>query len=374
MIESRHLPRFTQRILFFAYPWAIQSFSTLPSSRMRSGRSLFATETSPQDFSTEYHAPVMWKECIDALLSCERQSNRIFVDGTLGGGGHSEALLRQLSADDVLYGCDVDPEAIATAEERLTEYILTDKNKPTFISVNSNFANLVENLPVSQVDGILLDLGVSSHQINEAERGFAFGQDGPLDMRMCQTEGSSFTAANLVNTLDEQALSILLKKDGQEPRCRKIAASIVQHRPLSTTAELVEAVAAVVPQFHRQKRLGRTATLARVFQAVRRAVNREDKVLEQALLEMAPTLLRPGGCLVVLSYHSLEDVAVKRCLRDGRLDGKRVVEKDLYGNELHPKPFKSMSKPTKPTEEEVRVNSRARSATLRIGRRQDTSV
>lgn len=379
-----------------------------------------ATATVTTEFATSYHAPVMWNECVEALLSSPRSKNRgistttttddrtplLFIDGTLGGGGHSAALLQRLQPGDVVFGCDVDPAALATASERLQEYLQVSDTKPLFIPVQANFASLAAKLPTicyphtappsttnnstgndattnlvlpptcPGVDGILLDLGVSSHQIDTAERGFAFMKDGPLDMRMGQQNlHTGLTAADICNEFDEVELRRILKTYGDEPRAKSIAHSIVQSRPLQSTNDLVEAVSAVVPQFARKgKRLGRMSTLARVFQSLRIVVNQEDKVLEQALVDMAPTLLRPGGRLVVLSYQSMEDRSTKRVMRDGMTRKKtHSDEKDMYGNYCGaPRPFLALGKRQKATEEEITGNPRARSATLRVAERQDT--
>jgi len=427
------------------------------------------------EFASSYHAPVMWKECIDALLKKShnfkkkrknkykkmrdddngdedeatnqntRNRPRIYIDGTLGGGGHSLCLLQNLSPGDIVIGCDVDPSALATASIRLKDYIvksdhqyngsIDDIYKPIFIPLKSNFKDLkytVQSLkhPITGkkllatekrddtidegnenhdntfigVDGILLDLGVSSHQIDNAERGFAFMKDGPLDMRMFSGKFNNYdvpsqdqsdddsvyqqyvsnlnmkkssgglTAADICNEFAEEELSRLLKKYGDEPRSRKIAQSIITARPLVTTGDLKEAVALVTPEFVKSsKRMGRTATLARVFQALRIVVNEEDSVLSQALEDMAPSLIGKGGRLVVLAYHSMEDRAAKRVMRDGQIYGRRrSLEKDLYGNlvndEDDPIPWKPLGK-QKATEEEVALNSRARSATLRVAER-----
>lgn len=358
-------------------------------------------EAAALAYSTSYHAPVMWKECIEALLVSSSSSDdetqeenpqeprqpRYFVDGTLGGGGHSEALLRQCQPSDVVFGCDVDPDALSTASQRLAEYMQGDPTKPLFCPVASNFCQLETVLPTIQhpvtkelvlpqsssvMDGILLDLGVSSFQIDTAERGFAFMKDGPLDMRMSGNgSSSSLNASNLCNELDANELSRIFKIYGDEPRSKAVAQAIVKHRPLHTTGDLVAAVSSVVPQFaKRGRRQGRTATLARVFQALRIVVNQEDAVLEQALTEMAPNLLRPGGRLVVLSYHSMEDRMTKRVLRDGTVQKVRAVERDLYGNPVAPGPFAPAGKAQKATDAEVAANPRARSATLRVGIRQ----
>jgi len=341
------------------------------------------------NFETTYHAPVMWKECIDAMLegSREEKGKRIFIDGTLGGGGHSAALLEHLESGDVLFGCDVDPDALETASQRLKKYTTSESESPCFVPVQSNFGQLASVLaehlhPTTQepitsgsIDGILLDLGMSSHQIDTAERGFAFMKDGPLDMRLGGAQSTSpFTAADICNEFDATEVSRILKKYGDEPRARRIAESICKHRPLWTTSDLVQAVAAVTPEFAKKgRRMGRTATLARVFQALRIFVNDEEKVLEDALLEMAPALLKPGGRLVVLTYHSMEDRATKRVLRDGSIHqvATRHKEKDIYGNyNGEPLPFRPKEKARKATPEEIERNSRARSATLRVGVRQ----
>jgi 16S rRNA (cytosine1402-N4)-methyltransferase len=362
-----------------------------------------ASSETPASYATTYHAPVMWRECIDALLSCHRSENRregegdseddgrplVFVDGTLGGGGHSAALLKEMQAGDVLFGCDVDPTALQTASDRLSMYLGQDDQLPLFVPVCSNFADLATALPevrhpktdefiVSHgtVDGILMDLGVSSHQIDTPERGFAFMKEGPLDMRMGQDTRGGITAADICNEFDAKEIQRILKVYGDEPRAKVISQSIVERRPLLLTSDLVTAVSAVTPQFAKKgRRLGRTATLARVFQSLRIVVNREDAVLEKALEDMCPTLLRPGGILAVLSYHSLEDRCAKRVMRDGTVKkDKRNDERDMYGNYSGtPRPFRTVGKPVKASDEEVEINPRARSATLRIAEREDTN-
>ena len=350
----------------------------------------------------------MWKECIDALLLTttdddddggddDEERARLFVDGTLGGGGHSQALLQQCRPNDIVFGCDVDPDALATASQRLAPYMHNDapSSKPLFVPVQSNFCQLAHVLPTvlhpvtgqpilesssrGTIDGILLDLGVSSFQIDTPERGFAFMKDGPLDMRMSgnssNNDNSALNAADICNEFDVAELTRILKVYGDEPRAKAVAQAIVRQRPLHTTADLHAAVSSVVPQFaKRGRRQGRTATLARVFQALRIVVNQEDVVLEQALTEMAPTLLKPGGRLVVLSYHSMEDRMTKRVLRDGMVRTVRPADdqRDVYGNYIGvPRPFRTAGKPRKATDAEVEANPRARSATLRVGIRQD---
>lgn len=352
-------------------------------NQLSSPSSSSSSETN-SEYATSYHAPVMWKECVDALLDGRDDNKRglTLLDGTLGGGGHSEAILQRLSAGDVLLGCDVDPQALNTATGRLQQYLPDDSSDgPFFVPVQSNFGNLVETLsktihPISKepivessLDGLLLDLGVSSHQIDTAERGFSFQQHGPLDMRM---SGVGMTAADLCNELDVFELKRILKEYGDEPRAAKIADSIVKHRPLSTTTDLAEAVAAVTPEYAKKgRRMGRTATLARVFQSLRIVVNQEYQVLENVLTKVAPTLLCPGGRLVVLSYHSMEDRATKRAMRDGNLKKMQRDERDLYGNNIGPpRPFRTIGKKLKASPEEVELNPRARSATLRVAEKQ----
>jgi 16S rRNA (cytosine1402-N4)-methyltransferase len=330
-------------------------------------------------FATEYHAPVMCNECIDALLDCARNRDQkrdlkplLFVDGTLGGGGHSAALLQRLKPGDVVFGCDVDPNALFTASERLKGYMGDEpsQSKPLFIPIQSNFCDLVTSLPTEiiqdGVDGILLDLGVSSHQIDEPERGFAFMKEGPLDMRMNSNTG--LTAADICNEFDEIELQRIFGKYGDEPRSKVIAKAICNARPLRKTSDLASAIASVTPEFAKNKRLGRAKTCARVFQSLRIVVNNEDKVLEKALSQTVPSLIRPGGRLVVLSYHSMEDRATKRIMRDGTL-GKFVDRRDIYGNTTASKPFKPVGKRRKASQAEIDMNPRARSAVLRVAER-----
>lgn len=252
-----------------------------------------------------------------------------------------------------------------------------------FIPVQSNFGDLDSTVtevkhPVTQqpiveegVDGILLDLGVSSHQIDTAERGFAFMKEGPLDMRMGQNAMSGLTAADICNEFDQMELQKIFSRYGDEPRAKTVAKAIVSNRPLSTTKELVDAIATVTPQYAKQKRKGLTATCARVFQSLRIVVNAEDKVLDRVFSKVCPTLIRQGGRLVVMSYHSMEDRATKRIMRDGTLERKKNGDqRDIYGNYAGPpKPFKPVGKRQKARTEEVEVNPRARSAVLRVAER-----
>ena len=358
---------------------------------------------------------------------------RLFIDGTLGGGGHSSALLEQLNPGDVLIGCDVDPEALATASIRLVEYLATceyildkdsdeqpkcawERGRPMFIPVQSNFRSLVSVLskvrhPVSGrlilgdrahaltdgiiddddddddqvefpggVNGMLLDLGVSSHQIDTSDRGFAFMKEGPLDMRMSgsNSQVSTLTAADICNEFDEATLIDILRTYGDEPRAKRISSAIVASRPLHTTTDLVHAINSVTPTFARQKRAGLIATSARVFQALRIVVNEEDEALKE-VLESSGGVMTGDGILAILSYHSMEDKMAKRVIRDGKVDlfesssrrrgGSGALERDIYGNIIGDAanvPFEPLAKPKKASVEEVAANSRSRSATLRV--------
>lgn len=412
---------------------------------------------------------------VDAFDTSTTKSrkNLIFIDGTVGGGGHSNALLEFLQYGDVVFGCDVDPDALRTTSQRLQLYTApkniatssttrttsstgttnddplndnddnclsnrTNNNNslPTFIPVQSNFCDLSikkllqaaydsggdelkqhvhsiihgndedddddegnknsvnENIGV---DGILLDLGVSSYQIDTAERGFAYRQDGPLDMRMSSNSSTSknLTAADICNEMDIDELCRIFQFYGDESRGRayRIAQSIVDRRPVYTTKDLYDAVAAVVPDFSKfGRRYSRTSTLSRIFQSFRIVVNQEDVVLRTTLQHTAPNILRTGGRLVVLSYHSLEDRMAKQIIRDGMImDDKNdrrtkktlhyVEERDMYGNKMNStkkngnknrnrRPFRLVRKRQKAADDEISRNSRARSATLRIGERQ----
>ena len=375
------------------YPSSNSASRALFSSRVGSSEEDTAEDADGEllhthmSYATEYHAPVMCEECIHALLGCSRNQARkkgegdgkplVFVDGTLGGGGHSAALLEKLGPGDILFGCDVDSDALTTASERLKEYMDegSTASKPLFIPIQSNFcdleASLPDNLIQDGVDGLLLDLGVSSHQIDEPERGFAFMKDGPLDMRM--TSSAGLKAADICNEFDERELQRIFSKYGDEPRSRVIAKAICKARPLEKTSDLVSAISSVTPEFAKNKRLGRAKTCARVFQSLRIVVNNEEKVLGKVLSETAPSLIRPGGRLVIMSYHSMEDRATKRIMRDGTL-GKFVDERDIYGNSIARKPFRPVGKRHRASQTEISTNPRARSAVLRVADRQSNEL
>jgi 16S rRNA (cytosine1402-N4)-methyltransferase len=280
------------------------------------------------------------------------------VDATLGGGGHARALLDELDPAGTVLGVDQDAEALATARDRLSD--AADAGR--FRAVPGNFGNLralLEGENFVPIDGLLLDLGVSSHQIDAPERGFSFQDDGPLDMRMDPEQG--LTARQVVNDWSERDLRAALREYGEERRAGTVAHAIVEARPLDTTRDLASVVRSVVPPPDEVK------TLARVFQGLRIVVNAELEMLEQAL-EQSPEVVRPGGRIAVISYHSLEDRRAKRFLRYGNFEG--TPRRDLYGNLVAP--WRETPRGAIEADEaEVEANPRARSARLRVAERRD---
>ena len=354
-------------------------------------RRLAPGEAAETPYATGYHAPVLLRETVDLLVT---DPDGLYLDGTLGGGGHSAALLDALGPRGRVIGVDRDPEALAAARARLADAEAAGR----FLAVQGTFADLDRHLavlaaqqhpilegtpsadhpeaeegavPVAGPDaapprasvprgvlhGVLLDLGISSHQIDEAARGFAFAADGPLDMRMDPTTGES--AADLLARLDRQAIADLLRAYGEEPRAWNIAGLVEAARP-QTTGALATLVRAAVPVRDEKK------SLARTFQALRIAVNDEIGQLEQAL-QAGLDALRPGGRLAVISYHSLEDRRAKRFLRFGNLEGDD--RRDFYGNTLSPL-APVTRKPVAASDEETAANPRARSARLRVAEKQ----
>lgn len=299
--------------------------------------------------NTDYHIPVMLQPCLEGLAL---QADGIYVDVTFGGGGHSRAIFDQLSTKGQLIVFDQDPDARNNAWEA-----------PNFHFVPANFAflkNHLRALRFAQVDGILADLGVSSHQFDTAQRGFSIREDAPLDMRMNRNGGQS--AAELIAKADEQTLANILYEYGELRNSRVLAAALVRQRdntPISSTFELMKALERHAPKFKDHK------FYAQVFQAFRIEVNQEMQVLKD-FLEQAVQVLKPGGRLVVMSYHSLEDRLVKNFLKRGSFSGE--IEKDFFGNIQ--KPFTEVNRhPIIADAAECALNSRARSSKLRIAQK-----
>lgn len=296
---------------------------------------------------TSYHKPVMLQECIEAL---DIKEDGVYVDVTFGGGGHSRAILEQIGSGK-LYSFDQDSDAKKNVE---------DINHPGFTFVAANFRFLKRYLKmhgITGVDGILADLGVSSYQIDEAERGFSTRFEGELDMRMDRNAGKS--AKEVVNTYSEKDLHKVLGMYGEVRNAKTLAAAIVAARtnkPIVTSGELREVLARFAPRGKENK------YYAQVFQALRIEVNDELKALEEMLVQ-AGEMLNVGGRLVVMSYHSLEDRMVKNFINKGNVQGDE--EKDFYGTLLRPlKPLNK--KPITASAEEIALNNRARSAKLRV--------
>lgn len=295
---------------------------------------------------TEYHLPVMLHESIEGL---NIQPEGTYVDVTFGGGGHSRAIMEHLGDSGRLLAFDQDADAIqnSIADERFTLIHENFKHLKAFLRLNG----------VRQIDGLIADLGVSSHQFDEASRGFSTRFDATLDLRMDQRQALS--AQELVNDYEEDELAKVLTLYGELPNARAMAKSICTQRrtaPITTTFELRDAVKRHLPHGQENK------FLAMLFQALRIEVNGELEAL-QLMLEQSAQVLRPGGRLVVIAYHSLEDRLVKNFIKTGNFEGK--LEKDFFGNPLTP--FAQISrKAITPSEEELQRNNRSRSAKLRI--------
>lgn len=296
--------------------------------------------------SEAYHIPVLLKESIDGMSI---KPDGVYVDVTFGGGGHSKEILSRLGEDGKLYAFDQDQDA----QENTIE-----DSRFTLIQANFRFIKRFLKLEgVKQVDGILGDFGVSSHQFDEGERGFSIRFDAELDMRMDQQSGIS--ASELINTYSEEQLSHLLWQYGEIKMSRKLAKAIVEERaakPIQSTSELNALLTPFFPTTKVNK------FLAQVYQAIRIEVNQEMEVLKEFLLQ-TPDLIKKGGRLSLISYHSLEDRLVKRFIRDGKFSG--APEKDFYGNMLVP--FRKVGKLIIPSQTEMKQNNRSRSAKLRIG-------
>lgn len=303
------------------------------------------------------HVPVLLGPVLEGL---NIQPAGWYVDGTFGRGGHSSALLKLLDNEGRLLAIDRDPQAIAQVDEALQQ-------DPRFELVHGEFAELknyaIERKFLGKVDGLLLDLGVSSPQLDEAARGFSFQSDGPLDMRMDPTRGSS--AAEWLEQVDEKDLKKVLSQLGEERFAGRIARAIVAARvltPISTTRQLADIVKAVVPSRGQRKN-----PATKTFQAIRIFVNKELEQLQKALADSLD-LLRPGGRLCVISFHSLEDRRVKRFIRDAAQVPAQFRGLPNIPEEFHPR-LKSIGKVVSASEQEIAANVRARSARLRVAER-----
>lgn len=295
---------------------------------------------------TVYHIPALLNECIEAL---DIHENGIYVDATFGGGGHSRAIMQQLGPQGHLYGFDQDIDALDNAlpDERFT-----------FVRSNFRFlSNFMRFYGVESVDGIIADLGVSFHHFDEASRGFSFRADAPLDMRM--NRSAALTAAQVINTYSDHDLARVLRLWGDLRKPGPIVGAILRARakaPIESTGDLLDSLkGAINPR--REK-----AELAQVFQALRIEVNSEMQALEQFLLSTLK-ILKPGGRLVILTYHSLEDRMVKNFMRSGNIEGN--IEKDFFGHADIP--WRLITRqPVSPSPEEIHRNPRSRSAKLRV--------
>lgn len=293
-----------------------------------------------------YHNPVLLIKSVDDLVT---NPSGTYVDCTFGGGGHSREILRRLSEKGKLYAFDQDLDALKNTIE-----------DPRLTLINQNFRFLENALMmygVSSVDGILADFGVSSHQFDEAERGFSTRSNAPLDMRMNVMQ--LLDAKKVINEYEEEHLADIFYQYGEIRESRKLAREIVNHRkvqPIKTTEDLKK-LFSYIPQFKQNK------VYAQIFQAIRIEVNQELEVIKELLVQ-AHRILKPGGRLVAISYHSLEDRLVKRFLKNGMFEGE--PDRDIYGN--FSKSFDLLqTKAVVPGDEEIKENSRARSAKLRTG-------
>lgn len=306
----------------------------------------------------EYHTPVMLEECLEGL---QIRPDGIYVDVTFGGGGHSRAILERLGKGGHLYSFDQDPDAEANAFGEGSG--ISNLDRFTFIRSNFRYlSNWMRYHGVKQIDGLLADLGVSSHHLDEPERGFAFRFDSPLDMRMNTRAGK--TAADILAQAEESEISKILAIYGELKQAKRMASAIVKHRaqkPIATTGDLCEVLSPYINKKAEKKEL------AQAFQALRIEVNHEMQALEEMLLQ-ATKLLAPDGRLVVMTYHSLEDRIVKNIIRSGHVDGH--IEQDFFGRIIAP--LKAVNnKVITARDEELESNPRSRSAKLRIATRND---
>ena len=301
-----------------------------------------------------YHVPALLEETLAGL---DIKPGGVYVDATFGGGGHSRAILSRLGADGRLVAFDQDEDVL--------DHVPDDAR---FTFVRSNFKylkNFLRYHGVGQVDGLLADLGVSSHHFDEAERGFSFRFDGELDMRM--NRHAALTAAEVLNTYPADRLADVFYLYGELKNARRLAAAVVQARAREPFARIAPFVEVVKPFCGKDKE---KKDLARVFQALRIEVNRELEALE-ALLRQSVEVLHPGGRLAIITYHSLEDRLVKNFIRSGNVEGR--MEKDFYGNVLAP--LRAVNnRVVVPADDEVERNPRARSAKLRVAEKTETTI
>lgn len=296
----------------------------------------------------KYHNPVLLQETVGGLAIKE---DGVYVDVTFGGGGHSREILKNLGSKGRLFAFDQDEEALAN-----------EIDDERFTLINENFRFLKRFLKfygVKEVDGVLGDFGVSSHQFDEAKRGFSTRFDADLDMRM--SAKNALSAYQVVNEYEEEDLRRVLREYGELKNAFKMAKTIVaarENQPIKSTQELKQAIGGLLPKFKENK------VLAQLYQAIRIEVNQEIEVLKEFLMQL-PEVVKEGGRISLISYHSLEDRLVKRFIRAGAFEGE--AEKDFYGNILVP--FKKVGGLIVPTEEEIQENNRARSAKLRIAER-----
>jgi 16S rRNA (cytosine1402-N4)-methyltransferase len=298
----------------------------------------------------EYHDPVLLQESLQGLIT---RIDGTYIDATFGGGGHSKKILEQLSAKGHLYGFDQDQDVLPN---------ITENERFTFLHYNFRYLHRVLRLHgIDQVDGILADLGVSSHQFDNASRGFSYRFEAELDMRMDQQQTK--TAADILNTYEANTLQHIFSEYGEVRNSKSLAQAIVKERgvkPIRTTADFMLLLDGLI-------RGNRIRYLSQVFQALRIEVNDEMAALRD-FLQDALKVLKPGGRLVVISYHSLEDRMVKQFLRSGNFDGN--IQQDFYGN-IH-RPFNLIEKKAiVPSNEEIARNPRARSAKMRVAERSD---
>lgn len=299
-----------------------------------------------------YHIPALLSQCMDGL---KIRPDGIYVDVTFGGGGHSREILKRLGEKGHLYAFDQDADAQAN---------LIDDARFTFVRSNFRYLkNFMRYYGVDKVDGILADLGVSSHHLDEAGRGFSFRFDGNLDMRMNQ-KGTASTAADVLNSYSEEDLADVFRLYGELKEARRIATSIVRHRadrPFATVQDLLEVLKPSLNKEREKKQL------AQIFQALRIEVNREMDVLKR-FLQQSLELLAPNGRIAIISYHSLEDRLVKNFFRSGNVNGD--IEKDFYGK-VHTPFVLVNNKVIVPDEEECNLNPRSRSAKLRVAEKKE---